>query len=409
MRDRALKTMLFITLLITMSVTNVYSDEILALMRNCMKGNHPNEPIYISFLPFVDHDTKTSSFMTEHASIIFEDMKKFFTELQPIVGLQINSNNHTVPPNDSNVNKILDIIASSGMSENEKFVTLKNKFLDPYQTDIIITATYRNNQDALEMILYFIVKSKRRIIASDVSFSKLTFFCEKMIPFSRASKTVLCKDNEDVSLYIYLKFFLDKLCPGLMDQLTGNKNKNNNNSNAAGNNQFAQKSSAKVYVSQLSFMDPYLGYSLNNTPQGDLIDQAVSDGIHQAAQSNSSIAFNASGHVIENTNPNCNKLINIIFDPNLDQKQKMTRISSDILTPHNADCIVTGQLISQRKPPDLRIMLIRSNQIIDSQQVPVNNKLFCLDRNNPTKKMFCPGMRDRIVDAVSVLLKKVNP
>jgi len=411
MQYRSYKIAFYLAVFILMPIVTAYSDEIVDLMRSCMTDKGSNEPIYISFLPFVDDDTKTSSFMTEHATIIYEDMKTFYTELQTIVGLKVNSKGHFVPSNDLSVNKIMNILTQPGTSEREKFQILNQKFLDPFHTDIIITGTYRNNKDALEMILYFIVKSKERIIASDMSFSKLTFFCEKMIPFSRASKTVLCKDNEDVSLVIYLKLFLNKICPGLLDQLAGNLNNNKNSSKnqITGHKPTTKQSSTRLYVTQLSFMDPYLGYSLNNTPQGELIDNAVAEGIQQIAQSNPGIAFNSRGHRIENTNPNCNKLINIIFDPNLNQREKMSKISSSLLDPHNADCIVTGQLIGQKKPPDLRVMLIRKNKTIDSQQVSISKKLFCLDLNNPSQKKLCPGMRDKIVDAVHDLLKKVIP
>ncbi|KPA15613.1 secreted protein, partial [Candidatus Magnetomorum sp. HK-1] len=402
MTYRFLRFFLLLAMLINIQLVNAHSDEIITLMRQCMKGSNANVPIYISFMPFVDIDTKTSSFMTEHATLLYEDMKNFYTELQPILGFKVNASGHSVPSNDMNVYKMMEIINRSGISESNKFSLLENQFLDPYKTDIIITAAYRNAKESLDMIIYFIVKSKKRVIASDMSFSKLTFFCEKMIPFSRASKTVICKNKEDASLVIYLQMFLEKLCPGLINQLTGNFNTNN-----SGNNQKLQSKSNQqvslIYITQLSFMDPFLGYSLNNTPQGNLIDKAVSTGIKQASQSNSAIAFNKSGHRINNTNPNCNKLINIIFDPNLEQKQKMSRVTSDLLTPHKTDCIVTGQLITQRNPPDLRVMLIRNNNTIDTQQVPISKNLFCLDPNNPSQKTLCPGMHDKIVQAVKEL------
>ena len=87
----------------------------------------------------------------------------------------------------------------------------------------------------------------------------------------------------------------------------------------------------------------------------------------------------------------------------------MSKISSDLLAPHNTDCIVTGQLITQKNPPDLRVMLIRNNQTIDNQQVSISKNLFCLDPNNPSQKTLCPGMHDKIVQTVVDLLKKVKP
>jgi hypothetical protein len=387
-----------------MALANANSDELVDYMRICLKGKRSKEPVYISFLPFIDDDTKNSSFMTEHAIIIYEDMKKFYINLQPIVGLQINKTDHVVPPNDMHVNKLMDILNKPGCSEREKYFLIEKDFLNKYHTDIIITAKYRNKRDTLHLIIYFIVKSKKRIVVSDMSFHKNTFFCEKMIPFRRASKTVLCKDKEDISLYIFLKNFLGQLCPGIVEQLTGKSDDKQDTTSE----QPSQKQRT-IYLTQLSFMDPYLGYSLNNTQKGNLIDHAVSEGIEKVTQSNKALAFNARGHRIENTNQNCNKLINIMFDPNLEQNEKLLIITSNLLVPHKADCIVTGQYIPQRKPTDLRILLIRNNSTIENQNVPISKNLFCPDKTNSSQKILCPGMRDNIVRTVHDLLTTAIP
>jgi len=352
-----MKGFLILASITFVTAVQVQANEIENRLRKCMKGSDQDVPIYLSLMPFLDVDTSSSAFMTEHASIIYEDMKQFYLSfntylelylsLKTDLALKVNEAGHSVPQTDRNVLQIIDYISNPVKTEAESYSILEKKFLEPYQSDMIIIAQYRDTQSALDMLLYIVAKSKKRIISSGISFSKLEYFCEQVTPNSRLSKTVLCKNQENISLLIFIKLFWENLCPGLLNRIIDNQEKSQNDTSIQSKTK--PNLPPLVYISQLSFIDTNTAFSLNNTSKGKLIDNAVAEGIQKAMLSNAAISFNRPGHHLKNTNTNCNKLINIMFDPNLEKKIKIDKIISDILIPNNIDCILTGQLISKKK------------------------------------------------------------
>jgi len=409
--QRIVFVLFMLILTIWISCIKAQSDEINNYMHNCMKGNNPDLPVYISLLPFMDVDTNSCAFMTEHASIIYEEIKQFYLGLQSVIEVKTNEAGHTVPATDRNLTEIIDCILKPGISKNKIFSDLEKTYFEPYHSDIIILGKYRNTQEALELILYFVVKSQKKIITRNMTFPKIEFFCEKMIPNSKSSKTVLCKNKKNFSLYIFLKIFMENLCPGFLDKLTADSdNSGIKKMEPSSEEQPNTNQSSIVYISHLSFMNSSLGYSLNSTSSGDLIDAAVTEGIKKAIQSNKSITLNSKGHHYENTNTNCNTLVNIFFDPNLDQDKKIKQITSTLLIPNQIDYIITGQLITQNNPPKMNIMLLGKNKPVVNKAVPIFKAIFCFDPNNPSQKQLCPGVPAKIADTVyEILINNLQP
>jgi hypothetical protein len=100
----------------------------------------------------------------------------------------------------------------------------------------------------------------------------------------------------------------------------------------------------KVYVSNLSFLD---GVSKMQflTEEGKLIDEAVADGMKEAADTDPNIIVNDPQHTIPNTQESIDKLIDIWFHPKLSQDEKYAQAVSDLMAPYSVDILVTGMII----------------------------------------------------------------
>ncbi|MCI5190484.1 MAG: hypothetical protein D3905_12005, partial [Candidatus Electrothrix sp. AS4_5] len=110
------------------------------------------------------------------------------------------------------------------------------------------------------------------------------------------------------------------------------------------NQKFQQTSpGAKIYITQLSFMDSDSKSIMVQTEEAALINEAVQDGIERASKLNTSLAFNTAGHTIKNTDANVKQLTQIVYDRNKTPEERIAQIIDDIMEPNGVDVIVTGQ------------------------------------------------------------------
>ena len=101
---------------------------------------------------------------------------------------------------------------------------------------------------------------------------------------------------------------------------------------------------SKIYVSHLSFMDGF-SKTLLISNEAALIDEAVQDGMQQAASTNSNIVVNESGHTVPNSDATVSRLAEIAYNPNLTPEEKYREAVSALLDPYGVDVLVTGVVI----------------------------------------------------------------
>ena len=106
----------------------------------------------------------------------------------------------------------------------------------------------------------------------------------------------------------------------------------------------AAKGQDLVYVSSISFID---GVTKTNflSVEGELINQAVKDGMQLAADSDTSLQLDIEGHRVPDVPATVNKLILIYFDPDLTLKAKFDTISRQLLDPYAVDVLITGVIV----------------------------------------------------------------
>ncbi len=102
--------------------------------------------------------------------------------------------------------------------------------------------------------------------------------------------------------------------------------------------------SKTAYISNLSFMD---GVSKTQflSEEGELIDEAVHNGMREAADTNKNIEVNAPGHTVPNNSGNGSLLIDVWFDPDLSNDEKFAKAVAELMDPHGVDILVTGMII----------------------------------------------------------------
>ncbi len=99
-----------------------------------------------------------------------------------------------------------------------------------------------------------------------------------------------------------------------------------------------------VYVSNLSFMDGVSKTQFLNE-EGKLIDEAVLDGMTSAADTDSNIVVNQSGHTVPNNSGNVVKLVEIWFAPDLSNDEKFSQAVAALMDRHQVDVLITGMII----------------------------------------------------------------
>jgi len=164
-----------------------------------------------------------------------------------------------------------------------------------------------------------------------------------------------------------------------------------------------------IYISHLTFMDPTTGTSIFQTEAGKLINNAVINGINQAQKKNPSFKHNAAGHILEDTDANVNKLVNITFDPNMNKGDKISKIIDQLMDPSNIDVIVTGQYFEKGAIVDVRPLIIvkKERKIVTKVAQYKKSEFLCSDPNNPSMKVLCQGAHDEISKLVKELLEQL--
>ena len=114
----------------------------------------------------------------------------------------------------------------------------------------------------------------------------------------------------------------------------------------------------------LSFIDAKTRCHIPTT-ESELLNDAMVALIVQATKLHPVIKFNAPGHTIKDTAGNVNKLVDLIFDPNLTPAERNLKIIKEMMEPTGVDFIVTGQFIDEPEKIQVEpIVITRSSSFL---------------------------------------------
>ena len=166
------------------------------------------------------------------------------------------------------------------------------------------------------------------------------------------------------------------------------------------------KGSAKIHISNLSFMDAK-SKSVMVAGDAELINKAVEDGMKTLAHQDQKYIVNAQGRTIPNNDANANKLSEIFWDPNLSRTQKVDKIIADLMAPNQVDGLVAGQFVEDQGAISVRPFVISraDKKLVTESLTFKKNEFECKDPSNPNVKVLCTGAYEAIKDAVIRLLK----
>lgn len=94
-------------------------------------------------------------------------------------GLAVNAVGHSIPNNDANVNKLIDISFNPNLTTNEKTDKIIAELMTPYNVDVIITGLLIDeNKNPLILIRpLVIVKAQRKILTKSLQLTKEEILC----------------------------------------------------------------------------------------------------------------------------------------------------------------------------------------------------------------------------------------
>ena len=160
---------------------------------------------------------------------------------------------------------------------------------------------------------------------------------------------------------------------------------------------------SKVYVSHLSFMDG-VTKTLLISEEAKLIDEAVQDGMQQAANTNPNIVVNDPGHTAPNTDSSVGKLAEISFNPNLTPEEKYREAVSSLLDPHNVDVLISGVVVDTGTVIQVKPMGVsKPDEVIKTKDRAFANREELFQEVNGTLTLTDNG-REEITKAVKDLL-----
>jgi hypothetical protein len=164
-----------------------------------------------------------------------------------------------------------------------------------------------------------------------------------------------------------------------------------------------------IYVTYLTFMDADTKTIIQSTEIAELINKAVVDGIQLAKNTIPNLEINHPGHKLANTSANVHKLINIFWDFNLTNGEKMQKIITEMMEPNRIDVIVTGQYLEKKGDIiSVRPFVVSKNKRITAKTHLFDKTLFlCIDPNNFSVKILCTSVFDKIRDSVKILLEEL--
>jgi len=410
------------------------------------KGGSIN--IHLSFLPVVDktlerNSEKIISLINELITLWFKDLVKTFNESDvrftfydsdnralsvhmPLMVMNYPSVNTTI-----NAKKMVDIIYHSSIYQKNKIRTVILNYMVPLGVDILITGQYTtstDNKGKLELVALF--KSNQKFILKQLSFQIDNFLCED----KKSHNIIICNENVKSEITNTLSsFFINEKKPkktlkaGMGSYVTYKLNNivlhNNENNDVIVVTDSMLKSlqelaNTKVpsttfggYITQLSFMNTDTKSIMVQTQEAKLINDAVLDGIKRAQKVNSAIKFNASGHVLKNTDANVGKLTKIIYDRNKTPEERKNIIINDMMVPNKLDVIVTGQYLDRGTPYSIILkpfILVKKNKKIVTKSLKFDRQQFiCSDPNDSTQKALCASSHEEIANAVQDLLESL--
>lgn len=165
----------------------------------------------------------------------------------------------------------------------------------------------------------------------------------------------------------------------------------------------------EVFVTNLSFIDADSGQMYAQTEESLLINKAVEDGIQRAASTNQNIRFNQSGHMIDNTGANVNKLIEMLNDANATPEERQQSIIAKLMDPNNVDVIVTGTVkdLSSEDAVQLIPLVINrgSENTVYKELTFPKAEYICPDPVNAKKKTLCADAHEELAKVVKELLE----
>ena len=172
---------------------------------------------------------------------------------------------------------------------------------------------------------------------------------------------------------------------------------------------FGAKQGAKIYISNLSFMDAE-SKSVMVAGDAELINTAVEDGMKSLAAQDNKYVVNQQGYSLPNTDAHAQKLSQIFWDVNMDRTAKVNKIIAELMEPNKIDGLVSGQF--HQKPDgsiNLRPFVISrasKNFVTESRSFKAQ-ELNCKDPQNQNKKVICKTAHEDIRDTVIRLLKQL--
>jgi len=198
----------------------------------CIAGSEKS-PIYLSYLPFYDVDTKNSSFSTDIAQVFHDNLfaSIFFLSNELLLDIKINQPGNMIKHTDNNVKKLINILSKPGLSEVQKFLKIEKEFIDPNKTDIICAAKYKQQNKKINITFYLINKKNKKIVTLWKDYSFLSYICDEVSEPDKPSKKVLCKHQIIEGLKTFLEL-LDKSCGNIVKTQNSNninQKKDNNN------------------------------------------------------------------------------------------------------------------------------------------------------------------------------------
>ncbi len=99
-----------------------------------------------------------------------------------------------------------------------------------------------------------------------------------------------------------------------------------------------------VYVANVSFIDGITKTGFLSR-EGELINEAVKDGMGLAAKNEPSLKLNVPGHILPDVAASVITLTDIYFDPGINNDDKFTKIVQGLLDPSSIDILITGVII----------------------------------------------------------------
>ncbi|MDY7091451.1 MAG: hypothetical protein SX243_00615 [Acidobacteriota bacterium] len=163
---------------------------------------------------------------------------------------------------------------------------------------------------------------------------------------------------------------------------------------------------SKVYVSHLSFMDG-VTKTLLLSEEAALIDEAVKDGMRQAASTNPNIVVNEPGHTVPNTDASVGKLAEISFNADFTPEQKYREAVSTLLEPNGVDVLISGMIVDTGTVIQVKPMGVsKPDEVIKTKDRSFSVREELFEKVNRTLTLTPKG-HEEIAKAVKDLLENL--